>query len=42
MEGMDEGVNERQIQSKRGEGDDEGILKKQRLVVIIRMWWTWI
>ena len=31
MEGMDECINERQIQSKRGEGEDEVILKKQKI-----------
>ena len=31
MEGMDECINGRQVQSKRGEGEDEVSLKKQKI-----------
>ena len=31
IEGMDECINERQMQSKRGEGEDEVSLKKQNI-----------
>ena len=31
MDAMDEGIIERQIESKRGEGEDEVILKKQKI-----------
>ena len=31
MEGMDECINERQIQRQRGEWEDDAILKKQKI-----------